>query len=349
MKSKGKKTWRKTRTPLLWEHTPTGKFYARVKVSGKDVWKCLDTDILSVAKNRIDEEVRKIRGAKNRSGAPTVRQALTDAAADKVDNPEVKDSTGRYYEEVVGTILETFSDPDMRLDKVRPTDMELWMRKHSKSYAPSRTNGALVVWRFMFKRAMDNGHVASDPSHTLKRRKIQQMQYNIPTRDDFNRIVASIEAQRKANSMAASFAVRFMAYTGLRRGDTKAIRWRDIKDNAIVLRLEKNDELRRIPLICAAKELLEEIKKVQNHGPDDPVVRCIPHEALKNACKRLDLPHLRIHDLRHIFATRCLESGVDLPTVSRWLGHKDGGALAAKTYGHLTDDHSATQAGKVKA
>ena len=45
------------------------------------------------------------------------------------------------------------------------------------------------------------------------------------------------------------------------------------------------------------------------------------------------------HDLRHLFATRCIESGVDIPTVARWLGHKDGGALAMKTYGHLRNEH----------
>jgi hypothetical protein len=38
---------------------------------------------------------------------------------------------------------------------------------------------------------------------------------------------------------------------------------------------------------------------------------------------------------------------VDIPTVSRWLGHKDGGALAMKTYGHLRDEHSTTMAKKV--
>jgi hypothetical protein len=38
---------------------------------------------------------------------------------------------------------------------------------------------------------------------------------------------------------------------------------------------------------------------------------------------------------------------VDIPTVSRWLGHKDGGALAMKTYGHLRDLHSTTMAQKV--
>jgi len=35
---------------------------------------------------------------------------------------------------------------------------------------------------------------------------------------------------------------------------------------------------------------------------------------------------------------------VDIPTVSRWLGHKDGGALAMKTYGHLRHEHSIAQA-----
>ena len=48
----------------------------------------------------------------------------------------------------------------------------------------------------------------------------------------------------------------------------------------------------------------------------------------------------RLHDLRHFFATHALQSGVDVPTVSKWLGHRDGGALVMKTYGHICDDHS---------
>jgi hypothetical protein len=39
---------------------------------------------------------------------------------------------------------------------------------------------------------------------------------------------------------------------------------------------------------------------------------------------------------------------VDIPTVSRWLGHRDGGALAMRVYGHLRDDHSQSMAAKVK-
>ena len=44
--------------------------------------------------------------------------------------------------------------------------------------------------------------------------------------------------------------------------------------------------------------------------------------------------------MRHFFATCAIESGVDVPTVSRWLGHKDGGHLAMKVYAHLRPAHS---------
>ena len=64
---------------------------------------------------------------------------------------------------------------------------------------------------------------------------------------------------------------------------------------------------------------------------------------------RLGIDHLRVHDLRHLFATRSIESGVDLPTLASWLGHKDGGVLCAQICGHLCTKHSTAMAGKVKA
>ncbi|MFM1737808.1 tyrosine-type recombinase/integrase [Akkermansia muciniphila] len=59
------------------------------------------------------------------------------------------------------------------------------------------------------------------------------------------------------------------------------------------------------------------------------------------------MPHVRIHDLRHFFATSCIEAGIDIPTVAKWLGHRDGGALAMKVYGHLRDEHSKEAARKL--
>src|SRR5258708_37003434 len=70
-------------------------------------------------------------------------------------------------------------------------------------------------------------------------------------------------------------------------------------------------------------------------------------KSIDRAAKLVGVKRITHHDLRHLFGTICIESGVDIPTVSRWLGHKDGGALCMKTYGHLRDEHSAAQAQRV--
>jgi integrase len=70
--------------------------------------------------------------------------------------------------------------------------------------------------------------------------------------------------------------------------------------------------------------------------------------SLARACEAVGVKKMTHHDLRHLFATTCIESGVDVPTVSSWLGHADGGALAMKTYGHIRPAHSTEAAKKVQ-
>jgi site-specific recombinase XerD len=52
-------------------------------------------------------------------------------------------------------------------------------------------------------------------------------------------------------------------------------------------------------------------------------------------------------DRRHWFATQAISKGIDVPTVAKWLGHKDGGALLMKTYSHLLQEHSQAMAAKL--
>jgi site-specific recombinase XerD len=44
--------------------------------------------------------------------------------------------------------------------------------------------------------------------------------------------------------------------------------------------------------------------------------------------------------MRHYFCSNAIEAGIDFKVIAGWLGHKDGGILVAKTYGHLRDTHS---------
>ena len=54
------------------------------------------------------------------------------------------------------------------------------------------------------------------------------------------------------------------------------------------------------------------------------------------------------HYFRHYFISHCVMSKVDYLTLGNWVGHKDGGMLIGKIYGHLNDEHSVREAAKVR-
>ena len=61
----------------------------------------------------------------------------------------------------------------------------------------------------------------------------------------------------------------------------------------------------------------------------------------------VELQRIGFHDLRHHFASYAVMSGIDFMTIARWLGHKDGGILIGKVYGHLADEHRKAQAARM--
>ena len=150
--------------------------------------------------------------------------------------------------------------------------------------------------------------------------------------------------------------IEFLAYGGFRKGEAQNILWSDcdFDRSEILVRGDdktgtKNWTVRIVPMVPEMRGLLERIKAERPHESAGAKVMRVSecNGSLRNACRRLGIPRITHHDLRHLFATTCIESGVDIPTVSRWLGHKDGGALAMKVYGHLRDQHSAAMAQRV--
>jgi integrase len=87
----------------------------------------------------------------------------------------------------------------------------------------------------------------------------------------------------------------------------------------------KNGKPRSIPVIADMRALLSRLKsETPEAGPEDPVLlvnSC--EEAMTRACKKVGMDRIVHHDLRHLFATRCLECGVyrlALPRAARWRG-----------------------------
>jgi integrase len=154
----------------------------------------------------------------------------------------------------------------------------------------------------------------------------------------------------------AADLVEFLAYGGFGRNEAWNVTWADcdFDRGEVIVRGDpltgtKNSEVRRIPMIPDMRRLLEPLR--EERAGELPTVRVMRIRecaaTMGRAATMVGMPRITHHDLRHLFATRCIESGVDIPTVSRWLGHKDGGALAMKVYGHLRDQHSTEMAKRV--
>jgi integrase len=178
----------------------------------------------------------------------------------------------------------------------------------------------------------------------------------LPSEDQFLALVEAIEKADGGWNHRCADLVRFLAFGGFRKGEAAAITWGDcdLAKGEIVVRGDaetgtKNWSIRRVPMIPEMRQLLE---RLRGQRADEPATASVMEVggcqgAINSACKKLGIARFTHHNLRHLFATRCIESGVDIPTVSRWLGHKDGGALAMKVYGHLRDQHSVSMAQRV--
>lgn len=334
----------------LFRHA-NGVYYARIKVNDKSTERSLRTTDYNLAASLLPETIKELKGASESHQAGTLAHAIR-AEADRED-PDLKPTTQHYYRQIAKSILDSLLPrvATKKLPKVTVGDLRAWRDIYAAKASKTRHNGALALLRRVWNRAIERREAASNPVDALKRLKPDERHWYPPTKEKFAELVESIVRQGKSHSKATAMAVELLAYTGMRISEAQSVTWGDIRDGHVVRRIAKNDRMGKIPLIPAALDLLERMKKAGvPSDPTDPVMLVkSPRIALERACERLKIEHLRVHDLRHIFATRCLESGVDFPTLAGWLGHKDGGILAAKVYGHLVPDHSSTQAGKVLA
>ena len=353
--------WTKTRRQGVWRHR-SGIYYARFFHGGKEIWRTMKTSLFSVAEARFDAQLAEHRDRKQTTkdvarGKLSFGEALVIARRQLEANPESKPRTHAYHAEVFTTILRALPEWEERpLNKLTKHELQDWAERYKAGASATRFNAALSIMRRIFKVGLDNGAIFRDPTQDIKRSRVRLKKLDLPTRDQFLAIVESIRSAGGRFSKAAADFVAGLAFTGIRRGEAKQVLWDhvDFKGGRLHVHGDpqtgtKNWETRIVPLIPAARALFERMRKERLHEDDAAPVFLVneAQKALDRAAKIVGTARFVHHDLRHLFATTCIEAGVDIPTVSRWLGHKDGGALAMKTYGHLRDEHSAAAAKKV--
>ena len=241
----------------------------------------------------------------------------------------------------------------------------------TRGYGSSVVNDTLFCLRRLVEIAIEKRVIFHSPfaEGGVLRAKVnlpvKTKKPELPERSVMDRLFAEIRTVKKAKTVDgettrlqkfanwnADFA-EFLAYSGARHEEANLVRVGCYKPGANgtvgtlhVPGYKSVSSDRTIPVIPPLKRLLDRL--VAGRSADEKLLvakTCLG--PLATACERLGATPLTQHHLRHYFATICIEKGVDIPTVSRWLGHSDGGRLAMKTYGHLRQDHSLAQAALV--
>lgn len=328
----------------------TGVYFVRAKVGNKPIRSSLKTTDLEQALERRDIRLKLERGRIGKlpeDGRITIPELATLYLEEVRLSINRKENTKEFIEDVVNAVLKLWPEKNQPVLMAGEATVKAWSVAHNKKYSSTRYNAAVDNVRAMFAMAVKMGIRTSNPAETIEKVSVRQKLLTLPSKEEFNRLLDYLDQRQAAfHNCAAGDVVRFLAYSGARREEALNVKWSDISVERGEIRLTgKRDKTRTVPMIAEMKTLLVDLHKRSKGKTVLPNVNCL--HVLRTACKKLKIAYVSHHDFRHLFATRCIESGVDIPTVSRWLGHSDGGALAMRTYGHLRDDHSKAMALKV--
>ncbi len=120
--------------------------------------------------------------------------------------------------------------------------------------------------------------------------------------------------------------ITFAIHSGCRRGEILSLRWKvniDMHRRIVTVQASKNGNKKTIPMSETLHRLLQRMSKVKHiSGRVFPVEALALKDAFERAARKAGLKDFRFHDLRHTFATRLVQHGVDLYTVQKLMGHK---------------------------
>ncbi len=359
------------RDAVFWDRELSG-FGVRVYPSGTKVY---------VVQTRA--QGRSTRVAVGRHGVISADQARRKAAmliarikagedpnparAAPAARPTVADLTERYLAEHVGVrckprtaeayrwLVAKFVLPELGALAIEAVEREhIAALHHRHRETPYQANRVLEVVRKMFNLAEAWGlrKDGANPCRFVEKYK-EHKRERFLTEEEFRRlgqVLSEVEAEG-SETLSAVTAIRLLMLTGCRLGEVQTLRWENMDLEAGELRLpDSKTGARMVPLSRAAAGVLAVLPR----DPDNPWVIA----GRKSGAHLTDLQHLwrriraraglddvRIHDLRHSFASRALALGESLPMIGKLLGHTQVQTTAR--YAHLARDSVKASASKV--
>ena len=249
-----------------------------------------------------------------------------------------KPSTRRVEDRMLASqLLPTFGD--MPLDRIGRKEVLAWFDRYSER-APGGANHALGTLRQILNHAKVHGHLEINPASGIRRNP--QRKFNrFLTRDESSRLHAELDrlvAERPERAAQAD-VIRLLYFTGCRLSEIRMLRWYEVNADTLDLADSKTGP-RKVYLNSEARRIIERQPRTGSDyvfpSPSDPSQPVTERMHLwLTLRKRADLEDVRLHDLRHNFASRAMLNGVPLPTVAKLLGHRQ--VSMTLRYAHVAD------------
>ena len=276
--------------------------------------------------------------------------------------PSVKAKTYFNYADIVHMRLIPELG-DLEIDRITPMIIQPYITKllqqgNLKTGAGLSSNSVnliIAVIQNSLRVAHSLGILERYELDKLRRPKVQEKQVCCFSSKEQKQIEKAVLSDRRTKMLG----ILLCLYTGLRIGELLALEWSDVDFDKRELRVSKTcydkdgvrmvgtpktwSSARVIPIPAKILPVLEALQAkgnsryvVSDHGQYIPVRSYQRSFAL--LLKKLHIPHQGFHALRHTFATRALECGMDVRTLAEILGHKNP-TVTLNRYAHSLMEH----------
>ena len=239
------------------------------------------------------------------------------------------------------------------LDRIAAVEVNRWFDRYSKT-APGGANVTLRVFKQIMNRAVASGLIEKNPAQGVRKNPRPKLARFL-SREEIRRLREELD--RCAPPSARPFRrrqadiVRLLLLTGCRKNEIVRLQWREV-DGAVLDLADGKTGPRKVFLSAEARAVVERQPRTGSpyvfpsaSDPARPADGCV--RLWYEARKRAGLEDVRLHDLRHTFASHAVMQGVPLPVVARLLGHRD--VRMTLRYAHVADKELEAAAERIGA
>lgn len=278
----------------------------------------IETELIKIDKLDIDTFIQSFK-----YGVPEKQDTLlkvydkhNELYRQNVEVGKTKDTA--YYKyirnrERLAEYLISIGKQDIKLKDITPSFVENFQNYCLKTLKHNTTNKELKKLKRILEFAVKERYIDVNPFRlTLREEKIE---YDVLSKDDIDFLLKFDIREDRLNKVRDCFV--FQCYTGLAYSDMAQLTKDDITDDVIIKRRQKTDIQYVVPLLPVAKNILEK------YNYQLPIISNQKYNQwLKFLGEITGIgKSLHSHLARHSFACLLLNSGVDMKTISRTLGH----------------------------